>query len=375
MSDNSDEEDSLPPATPTASGKKRRRRPGSAKKDTKKKKDPRGVPIKISSRTGLEQFTVPAYARGHCKEYGDPILFPCGAHDYVSSHYSGCPECDSMRIIMDSWEGYNSSNKIPTPVPALTFTGVKFLFSNLGGPATILDTRFQKKEWDVSKPLEIVDPLTQQLVFTDRSLLEAYNNLSRAQLSQVLRPNLPMTEEHQINEGGAAAVPHQHRILMIRHQLQDYILHQAQIDGLLPKRYVKNVAENFGVVANDDAGENGKYHHFCSASGVDVKASVLDTILAADEDLATKDLLEVDDYPLSPRKLAASTLPALYKDGNGCKYDYEGAKERIRMPRLWNKLKKEKEELEKQVAQLTEQLEQLNHHPLTDEGAGAGHPV
>ena len=84
-----------------------------------------------------------------------------------------------MRIVMDSWEGYNFHTMEKDPAPPMTCAGVKHLFGNVEAPANLLDARFQKKNWDVSN-----DPLPKTITQFKYLLLEAFGRLSHSQKRQ-----------------------------------------------------------------------------------------------------------------------------------------------------------------------------------------------
>jgi len=223
-----------------SSAKKRKTNDGKGKTPEKK----------TASRKLAHEYKLHENFRGHCKEYGDPTNYPCGAQIYMDGHYRDCTKCDAMRFLLDSWHTANMKNTTedhPTEMaPMLTYAGATAILSKMG--MTMDDILLQDDNWNPYRKLQTTCKITGDKTTTSQSFVEVYEQLSQREKTLVLRPPLPFLDEIQLSTTEYSAVPWEQRKCLFKQNLMEYILNQALADQLISPEYVKKVAANYGVV-------------------------------------------------------------------------------------------------------------------------------
>ena len=141
--------------------------------------------ISTSSRNIDAKFKVnPAFC-GHCKEYGDTTLLPCGAQIVIEDHRRSCDACNGFRLIMDTWTLLlEPTGQVPPPI---TQGCANMVLRSMH--ATFPDVLLQDIGWDVSMPLKINNDLMGGTTTTTLSFIQAYEALDGFQKEAGLRPN------------------------------------------------------------------------------------------------------------------------------------------------------------------------------------------
>ena len=85
--------------------------------------------------------------------------------------------------------------------------------------------------------------------------------------------------------------------------MQEYILMQVKVDGLLTKEYIQKVGLNFGVCQDglNKTYQHGHWKSFTDALSINVEEGLLDSVLVDDEEYDTQQLIDVCDFSLAPQ--------------------------------------------------------------------------
>ena len=197
-------------------------------------------------------FCLPTASSGHVCEYGDKILFACGAATVQSDHYrSNCVKCQGMRMIMDSWadelEKRLKAGQDSERPPPLSMAGVEEILDRIGVSWDHV-TRQDPSQFSVYEPFtKFVKSLGKTKVIGNSIVME-WNKLSERERLRMVRPPQFWPCGFALDKANCSQAVRYTRATHVQNAGYQYVVNQALLDGLVSKDWLNKTLENFGIV-------------------------------------------------------------------------------------------------------------------------------
>lgn len=235
--------------------------PPTGKKTTPNKKKAKLTPQKrdgdfqgnpertTASRKLGVQYECEHPTRIHAFEYGDQVVFPCGAESIIQDHTAKCKHdgCDAHRFIMDTWQrklddSYGEGEEEPPP---LTLAGINKVLKIMGSNHS--EVKRMPDSWDPSQPILFFDQTMNKYVPHRKTFFEIWDELSHSEQNFCLRPALPMPSWRLMSKTQGGVAPLIHRQFNTHVEAMEYVLKTAVADGVLKQQYINVVLEQYGI--------------------------------------------------------------------------------------------------------------------------------